>query len=128
MTDAIPTLSTALKRYPTTEALLSGRLKSPHFNFEFHEIEPIHDAFKPMAREQRFDVSEMAVFTFLQAYAYKKPIVMLPVVLAARFQHGCIVYNTDFRSVYATLLDRWLGCPADQALGRAFPTLELIES
>ena len=43
-----------------------------------------------------FDVSEMAVFTFLQAYAYKKPIVLLPVVLAARFQHGCIVYNTDF--------------------------------
>lgn len=96
MSDSIPTLSTALKRYPTTEGLLSGRVKSPAFNFEFHEIEPIHDAFKPMAREQRFDVSEMAVFTFLQAYAYKKPIVMLPVVLAARFQHGCIVYNTDF--------------------------------
>ncbi len=95
MTDTIPTLSTALKRYPTTEGLLSGRLTSPLFKFEFHEIEPIHDAFKPMAREQRFDVSEMAVFTFLQAYAYRKPIVMLPVVLAARFQHGCIVYNTD---------------------------------
>jgi 4,5-dihydroxyphthalate decarboxylase len=96
MSDPIPTLSTALKRYPTTEGLLSGRVKSSAFNFEFHEIEPIHDAFKPMAREQRFDVSEMAVFTFLQAYAYKKPIVMLPVVLAARFQHGCIVTNTDF--------------------------------
>ena len=67
MTDKIPTLSTALKRYPTTEALLSGKLTSPLFNFDFHEIEPIHDAFKPMAREQRFDVSEMAVFTFLQA-------------------------------------------------------------
>ncbi len=94
----IPTLSTALKRYPTTEALLSGKLVSPQFNFEFHEIEPIHDAFKPMAREQRFDVSEMAIFTFLQAYAYKKPIALLPVVLASRFQHGCIVYNTDFHN------------------------------
>lgn len=91
-----PTLSTALKRYPTTEGLLSGQVTSPTFNFEFHEIEPIHDAFKPMAREQRFDVSEMAVFTYLQAHAYKKPIVLLPVVLASRFQHGCIVYNTDF--------------------------------
>ncbi len=90
------TLSCALKRYPTTEALLNGTVKSANFDFEFHEIEPIHDAFKPMAREQKFDVSEMAVFTFLQAYAYKKPIVMLPVVLASRFQHGCIVYNTDF--------------------------------
>jgi len=96
MADATVTLSTALKRYPTTEALLSGKLKSPKLEFEFHEIEPIHDAFKPMAREQRFDVSEMAIFTFLQAYTYKKPIVLLPVVLASRFQHGCIVYNTDF--------------------------------
>ena len=90
------TLSCALKRYPTTETLLSGKLTSPNFDFEFHEIEPIHDAFKPMAREQRFDVSELAVFTFLQAYVYKKPVVLLPIVLASRFQHGCIVYNTDF--------------------------------
>ena len=90
------TLSCALKRYPTTEALLSGKVTSPNFDFEFHEIEPIHDAFKPMAREQRFDVSELAVFTFLQAYVYKKPVVLLPIVLASRFQHGCIVYNTDF--------------------------------
>jgi 4,5-dihydroxyphthalate decarboxylase len=96
MAEPMPTLSTALKRYPTTEALLSGRLKSSRFNFEFHEIEPIHDAFKPMAREQRFDIAEMAVFTFLQAFTYNKPIVLLPVVLAARFQHGCIVYNTEF--------------------------------
>jgi len=96
MSDPIPTLSTALKRYPTTEALLSGKLTSPKFKFEFHEIEPIHDAFKPMAQQQRFDVSELAIFTFLQAYAYNKPVVLLPVVLASRFQHGCIVYNTDF--------------------------------
>lgn len=96
MADPILKLSTALKRYPTTDALLSGRFTSPNFDFEFHEIEPIHDAFKPMAQQQRFDVSELAVFTFLQAYAYEKPLVLLPVVLAARFQHGCIVYNTDF--------------------------------
>lgn len=91
-----PTLSLALKRYPTTQGLLSGEVKSPDFDFEFHEIEPIHDAFKPMAREQKFDFSEMAVFTYLQAHVYKKPIVLLPVVLASRFQHGCLVYNKDF--------------------------------
>ena len=90
------TLSCALKRYPTTQSLLEGKITSPNFDFEFHEIEPIHDAFKPMAREQRFDVSELAVFTFLQAHIYKKPVVLLPIVLASRFQHGCIVYNTDF--------------------------------
>ena len=92
----IPTFKTALKAYPQTQALLDGRVSSPRINFEFHQIEPIHNAFKPMAQNQTFDVSELAVFTYLQAYAYNKPIVLLPVVLASRFQHGCLVYNKDF--------------------------------
>ena len=66
------------------------------FKFDFQEIEPIYRAFKPMAEKQAFDVSEMAIFTYLQAKAFDKPLVLLPVVLAARLQHGCIVYNTDF--------------------------------
>ncbi len=96
MSDAKPVLKTALKRYPTTEALLNGSLTSRLFDFDFHEIEPIHDAFRPMAQLQAFDVSEMAIFTYLQARTYNKPLVLLPVVLAARFQHPCIVYNTNF--------------------------------
>jgi uncharacterized protein (DUF1501 family) len=39
---------------------------------------------------------------------------------------GDLIHNTDFRSVYATLLDRWLGCKAETVLGKAFPTLDLI--
>jgi 4,5-dihydroxyphthalate decarboxylase len=89
-------LKVALKRYPQTEALLTGAVSSPLMDFEFHEIEPIHDAFKPMAQRQAFDVSEMAIFTCLQALTYGKPLVLLPLVLAARFQHPCIVYNTNF--------------------------------
>jgi uncharacterized protein (DUF1501 family) len=41
---------------------------------------------------------------------------------------GDLVYNTDFRSVYATLLDRWLGCPPEKTLGQSFPTLDLIKT
>jgi uncharacterized protein (DUF1501 family) len=44
----------------------------------------------------------------------------------AELGEGDLIYNTDFRSVYATLLDRWLGCPAEKALGKSFPTLPLI--
>jgi 4,5-dihydroxyphthalate decarboxylase len=95
MTDA-PILKTALKAYPHTRALLDGRVSSPRLRFEFHEVEPIHRAFKPMAERQAYDVSELAVFTFLQAKAHDKPILMLPVVLAARLQHGCLVFNTRF--------------------------------
>src|SRR5271168_3807828 len=39
---------------------------------------------------------------------------------------GDLVFNTDFRSIYATVLDRWMGCPSEPLLGRAYPTLDLI--
>ena len=98
MSEQTPLLQVALKRYPQTRALLDGDVASLLMRMEFHEIEPIHDAFKPMAQRQAFDASEMAIFTYLQARTYSKPLVLMPVVLAARFQHPCIVYNTDFHS------------------------------
>ena len=33
---------------------------------------------------------------------------------------GNLVFTTDFRSVYATVLDRWLGAPAEAVLGGSF--------
>ncbi len=91
-------LRAAIKSYPTTRALLEGDIVSPLVDFDFVEVEPIHHAFAPMAREQVYDVSEMAVFTYLQAFHFGKPLVLLPVVLAARHQHVCIVYNKQFHS------------------------------
>ncbi len=39
---------------------------------------------------------------------------------------GDLIFNTDFRSVYATLLDKWLGCDAKQILGGEFSALDLV--
>ena len=39
---------------------------------------------------------------------------------------GDLAYNVDFRSVYATVLDRWLRAPSKQVLGRQFPLLNLV--
>ena len=39
---------------------------------------------------------------------------------------GDLIYTTDFRGVYATLLDDWLGCPHQRVLGREFPRLPLV--
>ena len=39
---------------------------------------------------------------------------------------GDLAWTTDFRSVYATVLERWLKVPADQVLGRCFPTLGIV--
>jgi uncharacterized protein (DUF1501 family) len=37
-----------------------------------------------------------------------------------------LTYTTDFRSVYATLLDRWMGCPSEPVLGGNFARLDLL--
>lgn len=39
---------------------------------------------------------------------------------------GDLKFNTDFRSVYATVLERWLGAPSEMVLGRKYPTLGFI--
>jgi uncharacterized protein (DUF1501 family) len=39
---------------------------------------------------------------------------------------GDLVHTVDFRSVYATILAKWLGCPAEKLLGERFPTLDLL--
>ena len=86
-------LVTAVKRYPHTAKLMSGELSLPGLRLNCLDIDPIHGAFAPMARRQAYDVSELAIATFLQAKAYGKPLLMLPVVLAARLQQGCLVHN-----------------------------------
>ena len=48
-----------------------------------------------MVREQKFDVSEMALVTYLQAKAYGKPIVLMPATMMGRFQHGTMLYNSE---------------------------------
>lgn len=37
-----------------------------------------------------------------------------------------LTYSTDFRQIYATVLDRWLECPSDKTLGQKFAPLDFI--
>ncbi|HTW93824.1 MAG TPA: DUF1501 domain-containing protein, partial [Tepidisphaeraceae bacterium] len=41
---------------------------------------------------------------------------------------GDLKFNTDFRSVYATILQNWLDTPSKPILGDQFPTLPVIGS
>ncbi len=95
LTDERPRLSVAIGNYPHTAALKSGEVASPRFAFDFPEIKPVNRAFAPMARERRFDVSEMAIATVLQAIAYGVEIALLPVVLASRFQEAALIVRAD---------------------------------
>ncbi len=40
--------------------------------------------------------------------------------------NGDLVFTTDFRSLYATVLDRWLGVDPSPVLGKRYPTLGLF--
>jgi len=40
--------------------------------------------------------------------------------------HGDLKFNTDFRSVYGTVLDRWLKAPSEIVLGRKFPEMGIL--
>ena len=41
-------------------------------------------------------------------------------------EDGDLRYHTDFRSVYATLLDNWLGANSQPILGGAYPHLNFV--
>lgn len=37
-----------------------------------------------------------------------------------------LAFTTDFRQVYSTVLERWLDCPADNVLGKAFTSIGFL--
>jgi len=86
-------LRTLLGDHPGTMALKNGSIKSDLIEFDFALYSPINKGFKPMVREGAFDVSEMAIVTYLMAKSFDKPMVLLPHVVMARFQHGHALYN-----------------------------------
>ena len=81
-------LRVLLGDHPHTAALKSGAVTSDLVEMEFADYSPTNKGFKPMVRDAAFDVSELAVVTFLMAKAHGKPMVLLPDVMMARFQHG----------------------------------------
>jgi 4,5-dihydroxyphthalate decarboxylase len=84
-------LRAALGIYPHTRALKTGALSNADVSFDFVEVEPIHKAFAPMVRRAAYDLSELAIVTALQALDHGRPVVLLPVVVAARMQRGCLI-------------------------------------
>jgi uncharacterized protein (DUF1501 family) len=44
----------------------------------------------------------------------------------SRLNAGNLAFSTDFRNVYATVLERWLGRPSAPIVGAGFPTLAAL--
>ena len=88
-------LSTLLGDYPNTRALKRGEVASDLVAFGFADVKLAQEGFKPLVREAKFDLGELALVTFLQAKAFDKPYVLLPVVVMARDQHHTLAYNRE---------------------------------
>ena len=88
-------LRTMLGNYPNTKPLKSGATRSDLVDFDFVDVKVANSMFKNVVRGAEYDVSELAIVTYLQAKAYGKPYVLVPAVLVSRGQHHTIAYNPE---------------------------------
>ena len=89
-----PRLRTALAMRGHTQALMDGTVTPRTFEFDFEDVPIIIKAFRRMVRSLEFDISELAMTTYLCARAHGKPFTAIPVFPMRAFHHGAIVYNT----------------------------------
>ena len=87
-------LRTVTRTQGNNKALKDRTVKPRTCEFEFVEVDPLIDAFRRMVRGLEFDVSEMAMTTYITARAHGKRLMGLPIFLVRAFHHGAIVYNT----------------------------------
>jgi 4,5-dihydroxyphthalate decarboxylase len=64
-------------------------------DFAFADVKVSNTAFKPLVREAKFDLGELAIVTYLQAKTYGKPYVLIPATVLGRGQHHTIAYNPE---------------------------------
>jgi 4,5-dihydroxyphthalate decarboxylase len=88
-----PRLKAAFQTLEHTSALKDGTVRPQGFELQVEEVTAIIHAFRRMVRGLEFDVSEMALTTYLSARAHHKAFTALPIFLVRAFHHGAIFYN-----------------------------------
>lgn len=90
-------ITIALGNTPISNIFLEAQTAA--LNLEPKAIKPIHRAFRPMTEDTAFDVSELAIVTAIQAMEQNRNIVPLPISIASRIQHKCIIQNNNFTNL-----------------------------
>ena len=89
-----PVLTTVTRTQGANQALKDGTVSPAGFSLEFEEIPVLVKGFRRMVRSLEFDVSEMALTTYLTAREHGVAFTALPIFLVRGFHHGAIRYNT----------------------------------
>ena len=85
-----PLLRTVTRTTGANAALKDGRVQPEGFAFAFEEVPVLVQAFRRMVRGLEFDVSEMALTTYLVAREHGVAFTALPVFLVRGFHHGAV--------------------------------------
>jgi 4,5-dihydroxyphthalate decarboxylase len=88
-------LTTVIETYGHTQPIKTGQVASERLHLSFLELPVIQDAFRPMLQELAYDLSEMAILSFLPAYELGKRVALLPVVLLNNVKFYSAYYNAE---------------------------------
>ncbi len=87
-------LTAVTRTQGNNRALKEGRVSPKTCKLKFIEVDPLIAAFRRQVRGNEFDVTEMAITTYICAKAHGKPMTAIPVFLVRAFHHGAILVNT----------------------------------
>lgn len=87
-------LTTLTRTQGANRALKDGTVTPKGFSLRFEEIPVLVKGFRRMVRDLEFDVSEMALTTYLTAREHGVAFTALPIFLVRGFHHGAIRFNT----------------------------------
>ena len=85
-----PLLRTVTRTSGANAALKDGSVQPHGFRFDFEDVPVLVQGFRRMVRGLEFDVSEMALTTYLVAREHGVRFTALPVFLVRGFHHGAI--------------------------------------
>ncbi len=92
---AVPKFTTVTRTQGNNAALKTGEVTPRGFRFAFEEVPVLVRAFRRMVRDLEFDISEMALTTYLVAKEHGVRFTAVPVFLVRGFHHGAILYDPD---------------------------------
>jgi 4,5-dihydroxyphthalate decarboxylase len=86
-------LSTLTRAQGANQLLIDGTIEPAGFSLTFADVPVLVQGFGRMVRTLEFDVSEMALTTYLTAREHGVAFTALPIFLVRGFHHGAILYN-----------------------------------
>jgi 4,5-dihydroxyphthalate decarboxylase len=88
-------LSLAIGTTPQALPLKNSQVGVDSIDLDIVPNEKVFPLFRPMVREQKFDICEMAVVTYIMAHDRRKPISLVPALMLAWDSHPHLVCNVS---------------------------------